>query len=114
MECLHEVPPTDPLIRLKRRIEQLKFYQASKDETLASVTFSLINDDSHWYYGIYRIDNHYSICYNFEGGCSLSKTVISNLDLDDLFSYLEKLNLTSLSDVQLTGPKRLYSWWEVY
>ena len=110
--CTREVTLSPPLKRIKRGIEQLKFYQPVEKELPAEVSFTI--DKLH--YGIYRIfqvesgDTPYIISYNFDGGCSQSVKSVRNLDLDDLFTYLEQLDIASAKDIKFRPPAKLYDW----
>ena len=112
MLCTRELKPSSPLTRIKRGIEQLKFYQINENETPAEVAFSVYKDGRKWFYGIYRFSTKFTISFNFEGGCSQSVEQINNLDLDDLFTHLEKMDLSSAQDIQFNPPSKIYTWFD--
>ncbi|CAH6419061.1 Hypothetical protein HVR_LOCUS254 [uncultured virus] len=108
--CTRDLIRSPPIKRIKRGIEQLKFYQITDDETPAEVSFTIVKDERKCYYGIFRPDATYTIAYNFEGGCSQSVKRIRNFDIDDLFTYVEKLDLSTASDIKFNPSTRLYTW----
>lgn len=112
--CTRELIPSTPLKRIKRGVEQLKLYQVTENETPAEVSFAICKDGRKWYYGIYRLTSKYTISFNFEGGCSQSVEKITNLDLDDLFDFLEKLDLSSAQEIQFNEPSKIYTWFDIF
>ena len=112
--CNRELIPSPPIIRIKRGIEQLKLYQLSDNHLPAEVSFTIYENGRKWFYGIYGFTPNYTISKNFEGGCSQSVETIPNLDLDNLFSYIEKLDLSKSSEIQFNPPTRLLSEFELF
>ena len=63
------------------------------------------------YYGIFRNNFQYYITSNFEGGCSMSKTLNGPFDLDNIIDFLKE---KQFEDVNFNYPQRLYSQLEVW
>lgn len=114
MLCNRDLIPSPALTRIKRGIEQLKFYKISENETPAEVSFTIYQNGTKYFYGVYRFSNKYTISFNFEGGCSQSVKQIDNLDLDDLFTHLEKMDLSSAQDIQFIPPSKIYTWFDAF
>lgn len=99
-----EIKLSHPIIRVKRYIEQLKYYQLKENTMPAHVSFQNAN----LYYSIQYNVGKYILSHNFEGGCSQSITSERNLDLSCLFDRIEKFDV--IQDPEFHEPAYLYSY----
>lgn len=104
------------VIRFKRAIEQLKLYDSYPDSyDAADVKLTAINDFGKCHYCVWRRNSKYVISRNIEGGCR-SLTRQENLDLDDIFTWFDKIQQESNEVIfsGLTEPRRYMSTFELY
>ena len=119
MATLEELSKSN-ITQVKNNIERLQFdeqgYKDHSPDRLASpssVTFTIEDKSITRFYKIQKIGITYAVASNFKGGCSQSLKIIRDLDLEDLYTFIEALNMCYMVNL-IYNPSKKYSYSRLY